>query len=98
MRKTLSLTLAAFPVIPSDRLYLDSPSAYLPENDTSKLSDKKPIAVAQTKRPGQKPLNKFKRASLGPPSRERYFPERIPIAKGLYASKLTLEKSKTHEN
>jgi hypothetical protein len=52
------LTLEAAFIALLVKLYLDSPSEYLP-------------------------LKRFNRASGGPLSGEKYFPERIPMARGL---------------
>lgn len=96
MRKKIRflLTPVAFLMIPFDRLYLDSPSAYLPEKHTSKQTHKIPSGSCPIpKKVDKRPLKRFRRASVGPPSSERYFPDRMPIAKGLLANKLTLEKN-----
>ena len=44
------------------------------------------------------PLKQFNRAYGGPPSFARYFPDSMPIAKGLYANKKMLQKDEQAED
>lgn len=76
-------TSVASLMIALDRLYLDSPSEYLPEKKNITSQDEAFLTAWTKLNKLVIPLKRFKRASVGPLSGERYFPESIPIARGL---------------